>query len=81
MMKMEMQQIYKGDEMNYLKYIIYHNCDKGRIVVRHTQRFFTSYEEAKENAKHWIDRIIRMKMQTILKYMLNNAKAVRRINT
>ena len=32
MMKMEMQQIYKGDEMNYLKYIIYHNCDKGRIV-------------------------------------------------
>ena len=33
--------------MNYLEYIIYHNCDKGRIVVRHTQRFFTSYEEAK----------------------------------
>lgn len=56
MMKMEMQQIYKVDEMNYLKYIIYHNCDKGRIVVRHTQRFFTSYEEAKENAKHWIEQ-------------------------
>ena len=51
------QQIYKGDEMNYLdflEYIIYHNCDKGRIVVRHTQRFFTSYEEAKTNAEHWI---------------------------
>ena len=40
--------------MNYLEYIIYHNCDKGRIVVRHTQRFFTSYEEAKANAEHWI---------------------------
>ena len=36
--------------MNYLEYVVYHNCDKGRIVVRHTQRFFTSYEEAKENA-------------------------------
>lgn len=42
--------------MNYLEYIIYHNCDKGRIIVRHTQRFFTSYEEAKANAKHWIEQ-------------------------
>ncbi len=40
--------------MNYLEYIIYHNCDKGRIIVRNTKRFFTSYEEAKANAKHWI---------------------------
>lgn len=54
MMKMGTQQIYKGDGMNYLEYIIYHNCDKGRIIVRHTQRFFTSYEEAKANAEHWI---------------------------
>lgn len=40
--------------MNYLEYIIYHNCDKGRSIVRHTKRFFTSYEEAQANAKHWI---------------------------
>lgn len=40
--------------MNYLEYIIYHNCDKGRIIVRNTKRFFTNYEEAKANAKHWI---------------------------
>lgn len=42
--------------MNYLEYIIYHNCDKGRIIVRHAQRFFTSYEGAKANAKHWIEQ-------------------------
>lgn len=41
--------------MNYLEYIIYHNCDKGRIIARHTQKIFTSYEEAKVNAKHWIE--------------------------
>lgn len=42
-------------------------------------------EELKENHNNLMsvmeNRIIRMKMQTILKYMLNNAKAVRRINT
>lgn len=42
--------------MNYLEYIIYYNYDKGRILIRHTQRFFTSYEEAKENAKRWIEQ-------------------------
>lgn len=40
--------------MNYLEYIIYHNCDKGRIIIRNTKRFFPSYEEAKANAKYWI---------------------------
>lgn len=37
--------------MNYLEYIIYHNCDKGRVIVRHTKRFFTSYEEQEQMQK------------------------------
>ena len=40
--------------MNYRKYIIYHNCEQGRIIVRDTKPFFNSYEEAKENAERWI---------------------------
>lgn len=40
--------------MNYRKYIIYHNCKKGRIIVRDTKPFFNSCEEAKENAERWI---------------------------
>jgi hypothetical protein len=34
--------------MNYLEYIIYHNCDKGRIIVRHTKRFSQVMKKRKQ---------------------------------